>query len=108
MNDNRDPFDLGFMDNYYDNLMEQKMNSQTDPFAQNDSRFQLSSILGNGMMDHDRDMANAFIDSYYMEEYDEMEKEFLAKLMEPKVEEKPKHDYRQFKHIRDFKKAVKE
>ncbi len=107
MDDLKNPFDLAFMDDYYDNLMEQKM-SQTDPFATNDSRFQLSSILGNGIKDHDRDIANAFIDSYYMEEYDEMEKEFLAKLMEPKEEIKPKYDYRQFKHIREFKKAVKE
>jgi len=108
MNDNKDPFDLGFMDNYYDNLMQEKMNSQVDPFATNDSRFRLDSILGNNMVDQDRDMANAFIDAYYMEEYDEMEKEFLSKLMEPKTEEKPKHDYKNYKHIREFKKAVKE
>lgn len=108
--DNKNPFNLDFMDDYYDNLMEQKMNSQTDPFNSynTDSRFSLDGILGSGLKDFERDQANAFIDSYYMEEYDEMEKEFMAKLMEPEVIEKPKYDYRKIKHLRDFKNMDKD
>ncbi len=106
MDNEKNPFSVNFMDDYYDDLMEKKMNDQ-DPYSL-DTRFSFDSLVGNRFQDFERDQANQFIDAYYMEEYEEMEKEFYANLMKPKNEPKPKHDYRQFKHIRDFKKAAEE
>lgn len=107
-NKGNNPFDLDFMDDYYDNLMEEKMRTQIDPFSMNDSRFSLESLLGNSLKNIERDQANAFIDAYYMEEYDEMEKEFLENLMMPKEEPKPKYDYKKIKHLSEFKNLIKE
>ena len=96
----KDPFNLDFMDNYYDELMEEKSKPYEEPIL---GDFTESSIEINKEMEE----TNAFIDAMYMKVHDDIMAEFMANLGKPKTKQPLKYDYKKVKHLRDIKKTEK-
>lgn len=98
MSKNKDPFNLDFMDDYYDELIEEKSKAQEEPIL---GDFTESSIVISKEMED----TNAFIDAMYMKVHDEEMAEIMANLGKPETKQPLKYDYKKIKHIRDIKKT---
>lgn len=98
MSKNKDPFNLDFMDDYYDKLIEEKSKPQEEPIF---GDFTESSIVISKEMED----TNAFIDAMYMKVHDEEMAEIMANLGKPETKQPLKYDYKKIKHIRDIKKT---
>lgn len=98
MSKNKDPFNLDFMDDYYDKLIEEKSKPQEEPIL---GDFTESSVVISKEMED----TNAFIDAMYMKVHDEEMAEIMANLGKPETKQPLKYDYKKIKHIRDIKKT---